>query len=159
MEQPSNGGETTKEEVAAAAAAAGEKISGQETVPGLKPDPKSIEANGDQQNKIVTKNEEKNEINNNASVTTGTINSNNSTEKKINTEIKERATSGGDPPAASPLSSKAKKSVRWREELVSESPRQRMLSSQCESRRTNPYVAYVPAPAPSSSSSSISFKG
>lgn len=158
MEQPSNGGEATKEEVATAAAA-GEKISGQETVPGPKPDPISIEANGDQQNKSVTKNEEKNEINNNASVTTGTTNSNNSTEKKINTEIKERATSGGDPSAASPLSSKAKKSVRWREELVSESPRQRMLSSQCENRGSNPYVAYAPAPAPSSSSSSINFKG
>lgn len=143
MEQPSNaGGEDggAKEEVAELELER-KKSSDQET----DPSPKSTEANGEQQN-------EKQKSENDSSTTSKKnedINRNN-----INNE----STETGSDKLASPLNSKSKKSVRWSEELVSESPepRSRMVSFP-EEHGSNPYVAH--SPAPSDNSSSINIKG
>ncbi|CAI9111114.1 OLC1v1011253C1 [Oldenlandia corymbosa var. corymbosa] len=158
MEQPSNGGEAKMEDIALETPAAGEKVPGQETDPSPKPDPKSSGANVDQHNENVTKKESTNDnINTNINgglLSPETINSINSTENLINTEINE--TAGGDDRSASPLNTKSKKSVRWSEDLVSESPRQGTTSSHSDDRGSNPYVAF--SPASSNNSSSINFK-
>ncbi|KAL3524873.1 hypothetical protein ACH5RR_013245 [Cinchona calisaya] len=126
MVQPSyHGGGATKE----VAEVEVRKRSGEET----DPSPKS-NANGEQNNE-----KQKLENNNAKSNNNDVINENINIDKFNN---KESNGGSGSDKSESPLNSKSKKSVRWSEELVSESPRSKTLSFPEDRGGSNPYVAY-----------------
>ncbi|KAL3527508.1 hypothetical protein ACH5RR_012164 [Cinchona calisaya] len=144
MEQPSNGGgEDGEAKTKEVAEELERKSSGQETDPSPNPDPKSTGVNREQTNE--KQNSENNSSRSNRIVLNENININSN-----NNDSNESDES------ASPLNSKSKKSVRWSEELVSESPEPRSRTvSFSENFGSNPYVAHSPAPSDNSSSINI----
>lgn len=138
MEQPSKDGGEKKE----TAEAEEQKSSGQGTDSSSNPDAKSSESNGEDRN-------EKQKLENNAS-SNGIVNENINSNKidNNNSQSNESGGGSGSDKSLSPLNSKSKKSVRWSEDLVSESPRPRSSTPYSEERGgSNPYVAYSAAPS------------
>ncbi|XP_027076755.1 GLABRA2 expression modulator [Coffea eugenioides] len=147
MEQPSKDGVGKKE----IAEAEERKGSGQGTDPSSNPDAKSSESNEEDRN------EKQNLENNASSKSNGIVNENINSNKFDNNDSENNESGGGSgsDKSPSPLNSKLKKSVRWSEDLVSESPRPRSSTPSYSEERSgsNPYVAYSAAPSDSNLSS------